>query len=110
MSLHLDFTFDVSRRTKELGIRIALGVSAGRLMQLVFSGGLRPIVLGVALGALVSAVAAQSVQPLLYSTSARDPFVYAVVPVCLMVAACIAIAVPAMRVTRISPANALRAE
>jgi putative ABC transport system permease protein len=110
LGLYSVVTFDVSRRTKELGIRIALGVSAARLMRLVFRSGLRPIVLGVVVGAIGAGIAARWVQPLLFSTSARDPIVYVVVALGLLLAACVAIVVPALRVTRISPVDALRAE
>lgn len=110
LGLYSVVTFDVSRRTKELGIRIALGVSASRLMGLVFKGGLRPILLGVVAGSAVALVAAHWIQPLLFSTSARDPLVFLMVGAGLVAVSCVAIVLPAFRVTRISPSAALRAE
>jgi len=72
--------------------------------------GLRPTLMGVVIGWGVSLALARVVASMLYSTSARDPLIFAAVPAALVLAAIIASAAPAIRAGRVDPAVALRSE
>jgi predicted permease len=101
-----------SRRTREIGIRIALGATAGRIMQLVLSRGLAQLGIGLGLG-LGGAYAATRVianTPLLFRVSPRDPLVFVAVTAMLVVIGVFACWIPARRAARIAPTEALRTE
>ncbi|HEX9108857.1 MAG TPA: FtsX-like permease family protein, partial [Longimicrobiales bacterium] len=102
--------YGVAQRTREMGIRIALGASLRDVLSLVVGQGLRVTAAGVGLGALVAFVAAPRVQPLLFQESPRDPFVYAAVAAALLLVALAASLLPARRAARVDPQEALRAE
>ncbi|HJU73981.1 MAG TPA: ADOP family duplicated permease [Gemmatimonadaceae bacterium] len=103
-------SFSVRRRTRELGIRSALGASRGVMLRSVMLGGVGLAVAGVAAGALVAFALAGRLQPLLFDTSAREPFAYALAAVCIVLFAFVASLVPGLRATRVDPLAALRAE
>ncbi len=102
--------FDVAQRTRELGIRAALGAERVRLLRSVVLDGLRMAGLGVAVGLGVALVAAPYVKGLLFKESPRDPYVLAVVAAVLLLVALAASFVPALRATRVDPMEALRTE
>jgi len=102
--------YSVSQRTREMGIRLALGASAGNVVSLVLRDGLRLVLLGVAAGALVSYGAGRMIAAQLYDTSGSDPVVFALVALLLLGIALIACWLPARRATRVNPVTALRAE
>ncbi|MGH7573853.1 MAG: ADOP family duplicated permease [Longimicrobiales bacterium] len=101
---------DVSRRTREVGIRVALGAGGRRVARDVVAAGLRPVVFGIATGALASVWAARYVEGILYRISAVDPLSIALGIGLLLVAATTACAVPARRASRVDPIQALRSE
>jgi predicted permease len=101
--------FSTTQRTREIGIRIAVGGNARDIVRLVIGESARLIAAGVALGLLGSLAAARLVGALLYSTSPTDPLTLAATTTVLATVALLACYGPAKRATRIDPLNALRA-
>jgi ABC-type antimicrobial peptide transport system permease subunit len=110
VGLYSVVAYDVSQRTQELGVRVALGASAGKVIRLVLTDGVRVVALGLALGSVVALAFANRVTPLLYHVSGRDPVTYVFVIVVLMAVALVASLAPALRASRVDPNIALRAE
>jgi predicted permease len=110
IGLYSVLAFDVAQRTRELGIRSALGAQRGRLMRSVLYRGASMGGLGIALGLTVAYLAAPYAADLLFEVSPRDPGVLALVAATLVVVSCVASLVPGLRATRIDPMAALRAE
>jgi len=100
----------VSRRTREIGIRMALGATAHDVLWLVLREGLALTGVGIGLGLLLSWGVAKGVSGLLYEVSSLDPIVFAVAPLLLAAAALLATYLPARRATHVVPITALRAE
>jgi ABC-type antimicrobial peptide transport system permease subunit len=100
----------VGQRTREIGIRMALGCGRGSVFTLVVKHGLRLTAIGVALGILAAAAATRGLSKLLVGVSPTDPLTFAAVAAVLAAVAFLACAVPARRATRIDPAIALRYE
>jgi len=97
----------VTQRTKEIGIRIALGGSARSIFELVLREGLMLIGGGFVLGAIGAVTLRKSLETQLFGVSATDPFVLVAVTVVLALVAVAACALPARRATRIDPIIAL---
>ena len=97
----------VTQRTKEIGIRIALGSSARSIFELVLREGLALIAGGFVLGAIGAALLRKSLESQLFGVSTSDPFVLVAVTVVLALVAVVACALPARRATRIDPIVAL---
>jgi predicted permease len=110
IGLYSVIAYDVSQRTRELGVRVALGASAGAVLRLVVGEGVRVVFVGLALGAAVAISLASRVSPLLYEVSAKDPVTYAGVVGVLLVVAVVASLAPALRAARVDPNVALRAD
>jgi ABC-type antimicrobial peptide transport system permease subunit len=102
--------FDVAQRTRELGIRTALGAERARLLRGVVMDGVRMGTLGVVLGLVIALVAAPYVSQLLFKESPRDPWVFTTVAGTLVLVALVASFVPGLRATRVDPMVALRTE
>jgi putative ABC transport system permease protein len=100
----------VSQRTREIGIRVALGADRSLVLRLVLGQALRLVVTGVAFGLLGAAATSRTVAGLLYRVPALDPATYLTVPVLLLLAGLLASALPARRALRIAPYAALRHE
>ena len=100
--------YAVSQRTRELGIRLALGASAAEVRGMVLRQGLTLAALGVVLGLVVALLLTNLVSTLLYDVSATDPITFTVIPVVLVVVAALAIFIPARRASRVDPVIALR--
>jgi ABC-type antimicrobial peptide transport system permease subunit len=103
-------SYGVAQRRKEIGVRIALGAPATHVVRLVVGNGLRMVIIGVVLGSLIALYASRWAATLLFQESPRDPAVYIVVALALVVVAVIATAVPAIGASRVDPNVALRAE
>ncbi len=103
--------YSVTQRTREIGVRIALGAGANRVLQEILRGGLRLVLAGILLGALGSIAARIGVANQLYGTAlAAGGLVFLVVAVALLLVATLACFIPARRATRVDPMVALRAE
>jgi len=102
--------FSVVSRTREIGIRIALGAERRHILARVLGQGLRPVLAGAAIGLAAAAAAARLLSTFLYRVPARDPVVFATVPLALAAVAVLAAWLPARRAARISPLEALRHE
>lgn len=103
-------SYDVGQRTREMGVRIALGAPTARVARLVVADGMLVTLVGVVIGALLAIAGAGFARPFLVDQPARDPLVLVGVGVVLLVAAMAASLVPAMRAVRVDPAIALRSE
>jgi ABC-type antimicrobial peptide transport system permease subunit len=102
--------FFVTRRTQEIGIRMAIGAQRSDVLQLVLGEGLRLTVLGVVIGVITSLAATRLLSSLLFGISATDPFTFAGVAVLLSLVALAASYIPARRAMRVDPVTTLRYE
>lgn len=100
----------VSQRTKEIGVRMALGARAPQVVQLVLWQGVRPAILGIVLGVLGALWTGSLMRGLLYEVAPQDPLTLFVVSLLLLGVVVAACAIPARRATRVAPATALRSE
>lgn len=103
-------SYAVERRTRELGIRAALGAGQARLLRLVTRESLRPVATGLAIGAVLALLVAFGLSRVLYGVRLFDPAVLPIAVVTLAAVAVVAALVPAWRAARISPASAMRSE
>lgn len=103
-------SYVVSQRTREFGVRLAVGARPGDVLWLVLRDGLSLTAAGLAIGLPLAALAGVGLSRLLYDVSPLDPVVFALAPVALALAATMASLLPARRATRIAPATALRTE
>ena len=102
--------YSVVQRTRELGIRVALGASADAVLGMVMRQGLTPVMIGLGVGLGVAAVGSRVLRSLLYGVTATDLATYGAVAAFLTVVASAASYVPARRAARSDPVQALRAE
>jgi predicted permease len=102
--------YSVSQRTREIGIRMALGARGAEVTRLFVWHGLRLAGVGVACGLVAAVVVTRLMASLLFGVSANDPFTYLAVSLGLTVAAVIASYLPALRATQVDPVETLRAE
>jgi putative ABC transport system permease protein len=100
----------VAQRTREIGIRIALGAARRDILRMVLSEGGKLAAAGVVLGLIVSYLMTQFLRALLYGVTPTDPLTFALVALLLLSTALIACWIPARRASRVDPMIALRAE
>jgi predicted permease len=110
IGLYSVLAYDVAQRTREFGVRVAIGAQSADVMRLVLARGLRTAVIGGLIGVGVALVGGRLIAPLHFQTSPRDPMVIGVVLGTLMVVAFMAAFIPARRALAVDPIEALRAE
>jgi len=101
--------FWVSRRTREIGVRMAVGANPAQVIRLVMCEGLGLVAAGCAVGGLAALVAGRALSSMLYGVGSADPIAYAVALGLLVSVAIAATIVPARRAARLDPTIALRA-
>jgi predicted permease len=102
--------YSVARRTREIGIRMALGAEGKTVQWMILREGFAMVTAGLAIGLLLALATGKIVSSILFDVSSTDPFAFTVAPVVLMTAALLATWLPARRATKISPMAALRTE
>jgi len=102
--------YSVSRRTREIGVRVALGAGSGDVLRMILSQGLHTIFIGVAIGIAVSLALTRTIESLLFGVTATDPLTFGGVTLLLVGAALLACYMPARRAMRVEPMVALRYE
>ncbi|HEU4564416.1 MAG TPA: ADOP family duplicated permease [Gemmatimonadaceae bacterium] len=110
LGLYAAMAYAVTQRTREIGVRVAVGATVPRIMRLVFGDALRVTAAGIAAGLALALAAAPRIATLLFETPARDPLVFGAVALTLLAAASVATLQPAIRATRVDPTEALRNE
>ena len=103
-------SFAVSRRTKEVGVRMALGAERGDVIRLVLKQGLWQLAIGVVLGVGLGALLSRGLQEFLFEVGAMDPMTFVAIAIVLVSTGVVASLVPARRATRVDPVVALRYE
>jgi predicted permease len=101
-------SYAVSQRTREIGIRMALGAHAAVVLRTVVAQGMRPALIGLGLGLLGAVGLTRAMSALLLGVSATDALTYGIASLVLIVASLVATAIPAWRAARLNPSDALR--
>ena len=102
--------FAVARRRREIAIRVAVGGSPSSIVSLILRQALRPALVGLAIGLVLSALLGRAITLMLFGVDPHDPLTYAVTTFALCLAAAVASCIPAIRATRTNSVAALRAE
>jgi putative ABC transport system permease protein len=110
IGLYAVMSSSVSRRTREVGVRMALGAQRGDVVRMIFGQALAQIGLGLVFGLALAAGLSRLLSTLLFNVEPRDPVIFASIVLLLAITGIIASIVPAMRATHIDPQVALRAE
>jgi predicted permease len=103
-------SFAVSQRTREIGVRMALGARPADVLRMVLNEGLKLVAVGVVLGVAASLVLTRLLEGMVYGVRVRDPLIFAVANVLMVAVSLAACYVPARRATRVDPLVALRYE
>ncbi len=103
-------SYGVSQRTREVGVRVALGARPADILRLILSGGFALVALGLGIGLITAGAAVRFLGSLVFGVSRTDPVTFAAAAVLLSLVALVAHWVPLRRALRIDPAIALRQE
>jgi len=110
IGLYALISYSVSQRTREIGVRVALGAQRGTILGMVLREGMQLLVFGLLLGLLGAFSATRILRSLLYSTSSTDALSFVATSLTLVAVALFACYIPARRATRVDPMVALRYE
>ena len=110
IGIYAVLTYSVSQRTREIGIRMALGATPRRVLELIVSEGMRVVLLGLVIGLAGGLALGRTVQSLVYGVGVRDPKIYLEVAAILTAVALAACFIPARRAAVVDPMVALREE
>jgi ABC-type antimicrobial peptide transport system permease subunit len=110
VGLYSVMSYQVAQRTREIGVRMALGAQTGSIVMMVVRASVALAAAGMAIGLVITLWAGHWVEPLLFDTSPREPAVIVGVIATLLAIALAASAIPAARARRVDPIEALRAE
>jgi ABC-type antimicrobial peptide transport system permease subunit len=100
----------VTQRSRELGVRLALGAATRDVLRLVVGQGMTLAMIGVGLGLVSALVVTRFIQSLLFNIAATDPLTFVLIPLLLLGVAFLAVYLPALKATRVDPVVVLRAE
>jgi len=103
-------SYSVAQRVREIGVRLALGATAGNVQLMIVLEGFRLVTIGVVVGTLAALLAARLVESMLFVISARDALTFVMVPSIMALVAILACWLPSLRATTIDPSRALREE
>jgi putative ABC transport system permease protein len=103
-------SYAVAQRTREIGVRMALGARSGDVLRLVMGQGMKLALAGVALGLVASVALTRTIKSLLFGVSTIDPVTFAALPLLVMLIGMLACCIPARRATRVDPLIALKYE
>ena len=110
LGVYAVMAYSVAQRTRELGVRMALGAAAGDVLRLIFRQGLALVAAGLGIGLLATLGVSRALSALLFGVSATDPWTYLGVAALQATVAAAALYPPARRASRLHPAAALRTE
>jgi predicted permease len=110
VGIYSTMAFSVGRRTREMGIRVALGAVRSSVVRLILREGLTLVLIGLVLGGAIAVVSGRFIQSLLYESSPSDPIVLATACGVMVVVAIAGCLVPASRASRVDPSITLRTE
>jgi len=102
--------YSVAQRTREIGVRMALGASRSNILRLAIGHGMRLVMCGIVIGAAMSLATARVMKSLLFGLSPTDPLTYGAMALLLAIVALLACWIPARRATKVDPMITLRSE
>jgi ABC-type antimicrobial peptide transport system permease subunit len=102
--------YAVARRTREIGVRIAIGATPGDVLRMMLTDVAKPVAIGIIVGLGGAALATRVIASFLFQTTPTDPSTFAAVALTIALASLLAAWIPSRRALRVDPVSALRAE